>query len=83
MRLKDLETWLTPADIARLLGISRQAVHKQLEEGKYERAIKTRGGWLVDPEAAERVAAERSNNVQAASRPSRVTREVRKGNEDG
>lgn len=58
MRLKDLEEWLTPTDVARMLGISRQAVHKRLEEGKLGRAVKTRAGWLIDPADAERVAVE-------------------------
>lgn len=55
MRLKDLkelESWLTPGDVAKREGISRQAVHKRLDNGKY-RAVKTRLGWLVDPESIE------------------------------
>jgi hypothetical protein len=31
-------------------GVSRQAVHKQLENRRY-RAVKTRIGWLIDPES--------------------------------
>ncbi len=50
MRLKDLETWLTPGDVARELRVSRQAVHKRLVEGEM-RAVKTRLGFLVDPES--------------------------------
>jgi hypothetical protein len=50
MRPKDLEKWLSAADVARLRGVSRQAVHKQLENRRY-RAVKTRIGWLVDPES--------------------------------
>ncbi len=53
MKLKDLESWLTPTDAARLLTeggnrISRQAIEKRLNDGKY-RAVKTRQGWLIDP----------------------------------
>ncbi len=50
MRLKDLENWLSAADVARMRGVSRQAIHKQLNEGRY-RAVKTRVGWLVDPQS--------------------------------
>jgi hypothetical protein len=55
MKLKDLESWLTPTDAARLLTergnrISRQAIEKRLNDGKY-RAVKTRQGWLIDPES--------------------------------
>jgi len=41
---------LTPGDVARELGISRQAVHKRLVDGKM-RAVKTRLGHLIDPES--------------------------------
>ena len=55
MKLKDLESWLTPTDAARLLtehgkSISRQAIEKRLNEGKH-RAVKTRQGWLIDSES--------------------------------
>jgi hypothetical protein len=53
MKLKDLESWLTPTDAAKLHAergkrVSRQAVEKRLNEGKY-RAVKTRQGWLIEP----------------------------------
>lgn len=48
MRLKQIEDWLTAAEAAREIGISRQAMQKRLEEGRY-RAVKTHHGWLVDP----------------------------------
>jgi hypothetical protein len=48
MRLRDLEAWLNASDVARMKGVSRQAIHMQLNDGHY-RAIKTRLGWLVDP----------------------------------
>ncbi len=53
MRLKELEHWLTATDAAEALGISRQAVHKRLAEGKM-RAVRTRLGWLIDPAEVER-----------------------------
>jgi hypothetical protein len=52
MKLKDLENWLSVSDVARIRGVSRQAIHKQLDEGRY-RAVKTRIGWLIDPESVE------------------------------
>ena len=53
MKLKNLESWLTSTGAARLLTeggnrISRQAIEKRLNDGKY-RAVKTRQGWLIDP----------------------------------
>lgn len=50
MRLKDLETWLTAKEAADRVGISKQAMHKRLNEGKGGyRAVKTHHGWLIDP----------------------------------
>jgi excisionase family DNA binding protein len=59
MRLKDFEHWPTVKDASDRLGISRQAIHKRLEEGKMGRAVKTRLGWLIDPESVEQAAKER------------------------
>jgi hypothetical protein len=59
MRLSDLELWLTPAEAGKMIGISKQAVIKQLEEVKL-RGVKTHQGWLVDPKDAERVRGERA-----------------------
>jgi hypothetical protein len=56
--LKDLEKWLTPAEAGRIMGMSKQAAVKRLEQ-KTLRGVKTHQGWLVDPEDAERVARER------------------------
>lgn len=56
MRMKDFEHWLSVKDAADRLGISRQAVHKRLEDGKMGRAVKTRIGWLIDPESVEEAA---------------------------
>jgi excisionase family DNA binding protein len=59
MRMKDFEHWLSVKDAAERLGISRQAVLKRLEDGKMGRAVKTRLGWLIDPESVEEAARER------------------------
>jgi hypothetical protein len=55
MTLKELETWLTPAEAGRIIGMSKQAAVKRLEQ-KTLRGVKTHQGWLVDPEDAQRVA---------------------------
>lgn len=54
MRLSDLEDWLTPAEAGKVIGISKQATIKQLEE-RTLRGIKTHQGWLVDPKDAQRI----------------------------
>lgn len=54
MRLKDIESWLTAAEAARELGISRQAMNKRLAENKH-RSVKTHYGYLVDPKSVEKV----------------------------
>lgn len=56
--LKELKTWLTPAEAGQVIGMSKQGVLKRLENRKL-RGVKTRQGWLVDPKYAERVAQER------------------------
>lgn len=53
MRLNELEHWLTAAEAARELGISRQAMQKRLQEGKYSRVVKTHYGYLIAPESIE------------------------------
>ncbi len=56
--LKELEDWLTPAEAGRVMGMSKQAAVKRLEQ-KTLRGVRTHQGWLVDPADAERVARER------------------------
>jgi hypothetical protein len=56
--LKELENWLTPAEAGRIMGMSKQAAVKRLEQ-KTLRGVRTHQGWLVDPADAERVARER------------------------
>lgn len=50
---------MTPAEAGKVIGISKQATIKQLEE-RTLRGVKTHQGWLVDPEDAERVRDERA-----------------------
>jgi hypothetical protein len=61
MRLADLEDWLTPAESGRVIGISKQAVIKRLEEHKL-RGVKTHQGWLVDPDDTDRASRERKGH---------------------
>jgi excisionase family DNA binding protein len=60
MRMKDFENWLSVKDASDRLGISRQAVHKRLEDGKFSRAVQTRIGWLIDPEAVDEAVQEQA-----------------------
>ncbi len=50
--IKEFETWMTPAGAGRRIGISKQAVHKLLENGRF-RAARTNAGWLLDPASVE------------------------------
>jgi len=58
MRLKELEGWLSPAGAGEIVGISKQAITKHLEDGTL-RGLKTVQGWLVDPKDTDRLRRER------------------------
>lgn len=79
MKLKDMESWLTPTDAAKILTeqgqrITRQGIEKRLNEGRY-RAVKTRQGWLIDPvEFLTREAAMRGTHDLSAERMARESR---------
>ena len=66
MRLKDMEEWLTLQDAAGVMGISRQAVHKWVRDNKI-RHVKTRLGYLLDPEDVQRAARERQERQRGGS----------------
>jgi excisionase family DNA binding protein len=68
MRMKDFETWLSVKDAADRLGISRQAIHKRQEEGKMGRAVKTRIGWLIDPESVDEAVREQATKRASKDR---------------
>jgi hypothetical protein len=53
VRLQELEAWWGATNAAKQLGVTRQAVHYMLKEGRL-RGIKTEIGWLVDPVSVER-----------------------------
>jgi hypothetical protein len=52
--LFELRRWLTTVQIARLLGVSRQAARKKVERGLLAPAVLTPVGWFVAPGAVER-----------------------------
>lgn len=59
MRLQELETWVTPQQAADMVGISKQALHKHLKDGKF-RAVNTAQGWLLDPASVRAFADKRA-----------------------
>jgi excisionase family DNA binding protein len=63
MRLSDIEDWLTPAEAARAIGISKQHALNLLADKKL-RGVKTHQGYLVDPDDAERFRRERAERQE-------------------
>lgn len=48
--IKEFESWYTAKDVADEFGVSRQYIHRLLENRSLPgRTVKTRLGWLVDP----------------------------------
>ena len=52
--MKELERWLTTSQAASKLGKTRQGI-TWMAENKRIRAVKTQLGWLIDPEAVEKL----------------------------
>ncbi len=63
VRLKDLETWLTSGEAAAVLNRTKQGTINVAKSGKV-RAVKTRAGWIYDPESVEEFARRNSLLVQ-------------------
>ena len=63
MRLKDMEEWITIKDAAEIMGITRQATYKWIHNNRI-RHVKTRLGYLLDPEDVQRVARERQERLE-------------------
>ncbi len=61
--VKDVETWLTPSEAAKILGNSAQWV-KQLARRDLLRGVETRLGWLIDPDDVERLLNERKEEAE-------------------
>ncbi len=73
--------WLSPAQAARLLGITPQWVRKLAQAGQL-RAIETPLGWLIDQEDAIRMAVERQHSGDQRNGASSVAdaEQLRRGN---
>ena len=52
--MKELERWITTSQAASKLGKTRQGI-TWMAENKRIRAVKTKLGWLIDPEAVEKL----------------------------
>ena len=53
VRLKELEGWLSTADVMEVLGWSRQGVVNLANQGRVK-AVRTRLGYLYDPKDVRR-----------------------------
>jgi len=62
VRLKELEGWLSTADVMEALGWSRQGVVNLANQGRI-RAVRTRIGYLYDPEDVQRFKKEGRNQA--------------------
>ena len=52
VKLKELETWLTSGDVMKATGRTKQGAINLAKKGRV-RGVKTRAGWLYDPESVE------------------------------
>ncbi len=66
MKLQELETWVTPRQAADRIGISKQALHQHLKDGRF-RAVNTQQGWLIDPASVEEFASQRQKRQREAT----------------
>ena len=57
--LKEFEKWKSTGQTAKALRLSRQTILNLANEKKI-RGVRTAAGWLFDPKAVEKYAAERS-----------------------
>jgi len=64
--VEEIEKWLTPQQVADRTGISKQAVHKQLNNHKLRHA-RTHQGVLIDPDEVEKIKARRAGRGRAQS----------------
>ncbi len=71
--IKEFERWLTAKDVADEFGVSRQYIHRLLENRSLPgRSVKTRLGWLVDPD-------DRDYKHERAIRRARIATEGMRG----
>jgi hypothetical protein len=55
----EFEKWLTPQQVGDRIGISKQAIHKQIDNHNL-RVARTQQGVLIDPSEVERIKARRA-----------------------
>jgi excisionase family DNA binding protein len=65
--IQEIERWLTPQQVADRTGISKQAIHKQLNNHKLRHA-RTQQGVLIDPAEVEMIKARRSSAGRGRAR---------------
>ncbi len=65
--VQQFEMWLTPQQVADRTGISKQAIHKQLNNHKLRHA-RTNQGVLIDPCEVEKIKARRSSTGRGRAR---------------
>jgi excisionase family DNA binding protein len=65
--VQEFEQWLTPQQVADQTGISKQAIHKQLNNHKL-RSARTHQGVLIDPAEVEKIKARRSSAGRGRAR---------------
>ncbi len=58
--VEEFERWLTPQQVGDRIGISKQAIHKQIDNHNLRHA-RTNQGVLIDPAEVERIKARRSS----------------------
>ncbi len=61
--VREIESWLSPAQAGAMLGTSGQWVTQLARAGKID-AVRTPLGWLVNPADAERLAKERLERAE-------------------
>lgn len=58
--MREFETWITPTEAGRELGMSKQGVYYLMEtRPKALRVVRTHQGTLIDPASVDRYAAQR------------------------
>jgi hypothetical protein len=57
--VEEFERWLTPQQVGDRTGISKQAIHKQIENHNLRHA-RTQQGVLIDPCEVEKIKARRA-----------------------
>jgi hypothetical protein len=67
MTATDASTWPSIADVVRATGLSQSVIHRHVASGKLF-AVRTRLGWLVEPESVAALQAERAANPRVRRR---------------